>query len=224
MPDARFQAAVGVALQAHAAVSLAASASEALEVATAEGPDVVVIDVSIADMHCIHLIRALLARRRKCVLLVLAADPEATGLREASRLPLDGFFLTSGSLHPLLQRLFDLSGAPHPISRVVATVIAHVARHSGSPNVCEVARAARISPNQLLRRFRLELGLSVKDYIARVQTTVAQRLLWESDVKLQEVAELTGFCDASHLSRVFVRHIGVRPGAYRRRHHWRAAL
>jgi transcriptional regulator GlxA family with amidase domain len=40
--------------------------------------------------------------------------------------------------------------------------------------------------------------------------------LADADSKLEHVAELTGFDDASHLSRVFIQQRGMRPGAYRR--------
>ncbi len=35
--------------------------------------------------------------------------------------------------------------------------------------------------------------------------------------KLEHIAAVTGFQDASHLSRVFGRQVGMRPGEYRRR-------
>jgi transcriptional regulator GlxA family with amidase domain len=36
------------------------------------------------------------------------------------------------------------------------------------------------------------------------------------DSRLERIANLTGFDDGSHLSRVFVRQRGMRPGEYRR--------
>jgi transcriptional regulator GlxA family with amidase domain len=44
---------------------------------------------------------------------------------------------------------------------------------------------------------------------------VAKQLLMHEDHKLDRVAEMTGFVDGSHLSRVFRLHTGRSPGQYR---------
>jgi AraC-like DNA-binding protein len=45
---------------------------------------------------------------------------------------------------------------------------------------------------------------------------VAKQLLYERGYTLDPIAEKVGFSDASHLSRVFLRYAGYRPGTYRR--------
>lgn len=44
----------------------------------------------------------------------------------------------------------------------------------------------------------------------------AKWLLLEAGEKIEAVAARVGLHDASHLSRLFVRYAGARPGAYRR--------
>lgn len=225
MPNAQLQAALGVAVQAFARVDLVASAEEALETAAMHPPDVTVLDADVPDMLCIDLARALLRRRHRCALVIVASTSDTPRLRGMSRLPLAGFFLTRDSLHTLVQRLFVLLGRRRLVSVPVASVIAQLAHHTGSPRtVAELAAAAHVSPSLLLRRFREEIGLTVKNYAVRVQTTLAQRMLRETEEKLDQIAQVTGFADASHLSRVFMQHVGVRPGAYRRRYRLRVAL
>ena len=52
--------------------------------------------------------------------------------------------------------------------------------------------------------------------MTRFRISAACHLLAGAEFKLERIAELTGFDDASHLSRVFVQRRGMRPGAYRR--------
>jgi len=224
IPDVRIGAALAAAVQAFASVDFVGTASEAVESAASGPPAVVTVDVGVPDMRCAHLLRALLARSPRCRLVVLADGPEIEGLRDVSRFRLDGFFLLKGSLQAVVQRLFDLQCVPRVVSQPVGTVIDVMSRQVGRPpSVQSLAKLTCLSSNHLLRRCQHELGVSIKDYLGRVQTEMARRLLRESDAKLDDIAERTGFCDGSHLSRVFVQHTGTRPGDYRRRHFRRAS-
>lgn len=53
--------------------------------------------------------------------------------------------------------------------------------------------------------------------MTRVRVAVASRLLAHTYTKLDGIAQVSGFTDASHLSRVFTERMGIRPGEYRRR-------
>jgi AraC-like DNA-binding protein len=74
-----------------------------------------------------------------------------------------------------------------------------------------------VSPRQLADAFNDCLGMSAKEFITRFRVVAACRLLIEGSPTLQQIADLTGFEDASHLSHVFNRYVGMRPGEYRRR-------
>ena len=216
IPNVRRAAAVGVAAQAFVAVDMLGSGIEALEAVVAVPLDVAVVDATIGDMRCEHLVRALRARQPRCSLVVLAPGREADGIREISRCRLDGFFLSDRSLQPLVQGLFDLLEIPRVLSRPVAAVIDFASLQPVPiPSLETLAADARTSPKQLLRRFRQDLDMSVKDYLLRIQIAVSQRLLRMTDDKLEEVAHQAGFSDSSHLSRMFLQHTGLRPGCYR---------
>ena len=59
--------------------------------------------------------------------------------------------------------------------------------------------------------------MSAKEFITRFRVVAACRLLFEGSLTLQQIADLTGFANASHLPPVFNRYVGMRPGEYRRR-------
>ena len=58
--------------------------------------------------------------------------------------------------------------------------------------------------------------MAVMDYLRHVRIEVAKCLLHSSDEKLDAIAGAVGLNDASHLSRVFSRLVGQRPGGFRR--------
>jgi Helix-turn-helix domain len=60
------------------------------------------------------------------------------------------------------------------------------------------------------------MGHHLKAYMTGLRIEAAKWPLLEADEKVETVAARVGLHDASHLSRLFVRHTGTRPGAYRR--------
>lgn len=79
----------------------------------------------------------------------------------------------------------------------------------------ELAAAAGCSRFALYRQFRAAYGMAPSDYQRQLRMRSARRLIARG-VPLAEVAAATGFADQSHLSRWFVRMVGVTPGVYAR--------
>jgi AraC-like DNA-binding protein/quercetin dioxygenase-like cupin family protein len=77
----------------------------------------------------------------------------------------------------------------------------------------ELAREVGLSRYQLLRGFARDLGLTPHAYILQRRIALARRLI-RAGRPLAEVALVAGFYDQSHLTRHFVRQVGVSPGRY----------
>lgn len=88
-------------------------------------------------------------------------------------------------------------------------------RYDGPLEVRELAAAAGLSPSQLNRRFQATYQLSPSQYLQRIRVHEASRLLAESDVRVGEVAQRTGFYDQAHLSRTFRKLMGMSPRRFR---------
>ena len=72
-----------------------------------------------------------------------------------------------------------------------------------------------IHPASLSRGFRLDEGVTVGEYLARVRVQQACRLMTSPGSTLAEVAVACGFADQSHLTRVFKSVTGSAPGVFR---------
>ena len=99
--------------------------------------------------------------------------------------------------------------------RRVCTLIEQ--RLATPPDLSELAAAAGLSPNALIRWFKEESGATPMAFVLRRRIIEACRLLRYSDLSIKEVAEATGFANRYHFSRVFGREAGNTPGAFRRR-------
>lgn len=79
-----------------------------------------------------------------------------------------------------------------------------------------MAAEAEVSPLYFARAFKTTIGKSPHQYVITRRVEHAKELLRSTDLPLEEVAAAVGFCSQNHLSRMFLRHVGVPPGAYRR--------
>ena len=83
-----------------------------------------------------------------------------------------------------------------------------------------VAEACRLSVNHFSRAFKESTGNAPYQWLLSLRIETAQSLLENSQVPLFEVADMCGFADQSHFSRLFARALGKSPGRWRREH-WR---
>lgn len=80
-----------------------------------------------------------------------------------------------------------------------------------------LAAAASMSVRHFTRVFSAEVGQSPGRFVERVRVEAARAELEAGDDTLDVVAERCGLGSAESLRRVFHRHLGVSPDAYRRR-------
>ena len=81
-------------------------------------------------------------------------------------------------------------------------------------SIAELADLGGASQFQLLRAFRRETGITPHAYLIQKRVSAARRLLAAGETPAQAAAA-AGFSDQSHMTRAFVRYIGVTPARYR---------
>ena len=84
--------------------------------------------------------------------------------------------------------------------------------------VTDVVDATRLSHRSLNDQFHAELGCSIVKQLTRARVDYITRLLTDTDMQIQEIAQTVGYKDDRHVSRYFKRATGLTPQAYRRKH------
>ncbi|MGC8120301.1 GlxA family transcriptional regulator [Marinobacter sp. VGCF2001] len=79
----------------------------------------------------------------------------------------------------------------------------------------ELSALAGLSERSLLRRFRQATGDSPSTYLQLLRVEEARRQLESTAAGLESVTRAVGYEDVSSFSRLFRRHTGLSPGAYR---------
>ena len=111
----------------------------------------------------------------------------------------------------------NAAAAELPIySSRISAALDYLGDHYAVASVRRLGRAVGAAPHYLSALFRAEVGIPPRAYINEFRVEAAKWLLLETGEKLETVATQIGLHDASHLSRLFLKHAGNRPGAYRR--------
>ncbi|RQZ27145.1 helix-turn-helix domain-containing protein [Burkholderia sp. Bp9090] len=79
----------------------------------------------------------------------------------------------------------------------------------------DAAQTAAMSQRNLLRRFKMELGVTPSEYLLYVRLEMCRRLLIGTDLPIDKIARRSGFGSGGPLSKHFRRHFSVTPTQYR---------
>lgn len=81
-----------------------------------------------------------------------------------------------------------------------------------------IAEKLHISPVYLSVIFKSETGMNYSKYLASVRIEKSKELLKNCDFNLTQIANAVGYDTTNYFSKLFKRHIGLRPTEYRRLH------
>jgi AraC family transcriptional regulator len=89
---------------------------------------------------------------------------------------------------------------------------------AGDPSVSEVANECGLSTSYFVRAFKQATGVPPYRWLTKQRVARAKDLLRDPSQELTQIAQLCGFVDQSHFTRVFCRSEGYSPGRWRRLH------
>ncbi|WP_098420506.1 helix-turn-helix domain-containing protein [Marinobacter sp. LV10MA510-1] len=83
--------------------------------------------------------------------------------------------------------------------------------------VAELAAVAHLSIRQLNELFRTQIGMTPHHYLTELRMQESWRLLEQSDLNIQRIADAVGYSSLSSFSDRFSRHFGKSPSHFRRK-------
>lgn len=86
----------------------------------------------------------------------------------------------------------------------------------GQPTVAWCASQFNLSPNYFGDIIKRELHISAQEYLQQKLIMAAQRLLSDTSLSINDIAEELGFAYPNHFARMFRRRVGVPPLRYRK--------
>ena len=81
----------------------------------------------------------------------------------------------------------------------------------------QLAETACMSKYHFSRLFKRRMGISWTQHLSGLRIEKAKQLLVDGDMSVTEVCDAVGYNDLTHFARVFKKHVGVTPRAYRKK-------
>ncbi|MBE9398141.1 helix-turn-helix domain-containing protein [Pontibacterium sp. N1Y112] len=100
--------------------------------------------------------------------------------------------------------------------RSLAPAVSYIQQHlTEKISEEQMACLCRMRPFQFSRSFRKICGITFQEFVQRTRIEEAMRLLQNPNMTVLDIALSVGFRDQSYFTRVFKKHIGMAPTAYR---------
>lgn len=97
----------------------------------------------------------------------------------------------------------------------IREAIALITASPDTPAVGVIARAVHMTPDHFIRLFKKEVGGTPAQFAIRRKMTQAMLMLASEPMMIKEVAYSLGYDNLSYFTRLFRRHTGLTPRAYR---------
>ena len=118
-----------------------------------------------------------------------------------------------------IARHLQTRDAQHRIPTSLLDVRAYLDEHfTENTPLDDLARIGCMSRSRLCHQFRKHFGTTISSYVVRRRMSIAQRLLYDVNLRPGQVAREIGYPDIYQFSRQFKKTFGVSPTQYRRQH------
>jgi signal transduction histidine kinase/DNA-binding LacI/PurR family transcriptional regulator/AraC-like DNA-binding protein len=196
---------------------------EALALLEDQIPDLILLDLMMPDVDGFQILEHLRSNTNTALVPVIVITGKILTYEDVKRLDAPRVILqTKGVLSGLesvaeMQRVLTGSSTiPQPTGILVKQASAYIQQNfSRSFSLDELSETIGVSKSYLSRVFKIEMGISLWDYLNRFRNQKAKELLLLTDVSITEIAAEVGYDDVGYFSRVFREIIGCSPRGYR---------
>ncbi len=133
----------------------------------------------------------------------------------------EGYLLNYGELFlsSQLNTIKNTSSADRNIAEIVRRTSAYIKNHLNEDlNVETLAGKEFVNPDYLSKSFKKITGYSLNRYIIQERMYLACKLLEETDITINEIADSVGYKNYSHFTQTFRQIYSITPSEYRTAH------
>lgn len=104
---------------------------------------------------------------------------------------------------------------------LASDILSYLEQHySENPSLMEIAATFNYSVSHICRVFKKSYNESIVNYVIKLKINEALKLIEQNEKSLNSICEILGFDDIAYFSRLFKKHTGMTPSAYRKTAIW----
>lgn len=216
----------------------AGDGKEALDYLQNDIPDIVITDIRMKEVSGLTLIQKIREKNANIPIVIVSGHDDFHYAQQAIRYGVVDYLLKPidrtmfiATLKKIRSKLIKdreprhsndetAENQPDQVSernsRIVRKLKDYIAANAdGDLRLQVLADFIDLHPTYISQLFKMETGCNLSDYITEVRIEKAKRLLAETNLKIYDVARLSGFQSPKHFMLVFKQQVGKSPGAFR---------
>lgn len=194
--------------------------------------DLLITDIRMPGLSGVELLQALRDEEREVISIILTGYAEFEYARTAMKLGAVNYILKPVEpidlVHAVEEALAKAGPQHHPVTGLrqpapiknefvrKALQYIHKSISNSSLGIREVAEYVHLSPNYFSVLFKDAMNVTFSDYMIQFRIELAKQMLLETDRKIYEIAEATGFNSSKYFVRAFRNIEGVTPRQFRK--------
>jgi YesN/AraC family two-component response regulator len=218
----------------------AANGREAIQWLTTHSADAMITDIRMVEMDGLELIRRVRELDRDMPIVIVSGYSDFAYAREALRYGVSDYLLKPVDRKELAQVIGRLSkrleekrypsetaapantgalAGPEGEERQIIKRVKEIIqiRLDQEISLQYLADQVHLNHRYLSTLFKTETGMNLFDYVTECRMEKARMLLRTTQLRVQEIAELSGYPNVKYFLSVFKQHAGVTPTDYRER-------
>ncbi len=205
---------------------------EALESLKGHMPDLLITDIRMSEMNGIEMIRRIRDQYSDMEIVIISGYADFEYAKQAIKFGVRDYLLKPVDRVELTQVLNEFrrgrelqsdgvdsnaedeeSSRGRQLIRKVKELVAE--RLDQEISLLYMAEQVHLNHQYLSVLFKSETGQNFSDYVTICRMNKAKQLLKETNLKIYEVAKLSGYISSKHFMAVFKQVVGVTPSHYR---------
>lgn len=213
---------------------VAAEGREALEMALRLKPDVLLTDIRMPNMDGLELMRRLKDELPRLKVIFLTGWSDFDYARQALKLGASNYLVKPSPDEEIVDALLvvmeelglresakketdnletlNIQSKKRAVKQVCALVHQDL---SVALTLTEIAAAVNMNASAFSRLFKQEMGCAFSEFVTSARMNKAKKLLIESHMRINEIAQSVGYVSDSHFVQVFGEYSGMTPGKFR---------
>jgi AraC-like DNA-binding protein len=171
--------------------------------------DCPVFSLADQDQDFLRCMNEIVHEQEKC-------DPGYDLILKALVMKLIAVFLRAIHVGDINRQNTGLSFESYDKAAVVNTIVSYMNENYETViSLDKLSRNTYLSPVYISKIFKEETGESPINYLIKIRLSKARELLEDKQLSIKAVGEKVGYHDVYHFSKLFKKHLGCSPSAYR---------